>query len=151
MHGKDERMKVSGTGLATVLKVKVVQEKNAQRELAAIAQKREAEEKRLNQLEQTQNSAINQASDVTRSRAGDLQTSRAFIQSVNRQITQQGEKVEDVKTKETAKRDELVERSQSRQMVESLDAKRKEAAEKENDRKAQRVIDVLAQRMKMGM
>ncbi len=144
-------MNVSSTGLGTVLKVKVVQEKNAQRELAAIAQKREAEEKRLDQLGQTQDSAINQASDITRSRAGDLQTSRAFIQSINRQITQQGEKVDDVKNKETAKRDELVERSKSRQMVESLDTKRREAAEKESERKAQRVIDVLAQRMKMGI
>lgn len=144
-------MNVSSTGLGTVLKVKVVQEKNAQRELAAIAQKREAEEKRLDQLGQTQDSAISQASDITRSRAGDLQTSRAFIQSINRQITQQGEKVDDVKNKETAKRDELVERSKSRQMVESLDTKRREAAEKESERKAQRVIDVLAQRMKMGI
>ena len=144
-------MNVSSTGLGTVLKVKVVQEKNAQRELAAIAQKREAEEKRLDQLGQTQDSAITQASDITRSRAGDLQTSRAFIQSIHRQITQQGEKVDDVKNKETAKRDELVERSKSRQMVESLDTKRREAAEKESERKAQRVIDVLAQRMKMGI
>ncbi len=144
-------MNVSGTGLATVLKVKVVQEKNAQRELAAIAQKREAEEQRLDQLEQTQDSAMTQASDVVRSRAGDLQTSRAFIQSINRQIAQQGEKVEEVKGKESEKRDELVERSKSRQMVESLDAKRREEIEKENERKAQRVIDVLAQRMKMGM
>ena len=144
-------MNVSGTGLSTVLKVKVVQEKNAQRELAAIAQKREAEEQRLDQLEQTQDSALTQASGVTRSRAGDLQTSRAFIQSINKQIEQQGETVDDVKNKESAKRDELVERSKSRQMVESLDTKRKEEAEKEKERKAQRVIDVLAQRMKIGM
>ncbi|HTX99591.1 MAG TPA: flagellar export protein FliJ [Bacteroidota bacterium] len=144
-------MNVSGTGLSTVLKVKVVQEKNAQRELAAIAQKREVEEQRLDQLEQTQDSALTQASGVTRSRAGDLQTSRAFIQSINKQIEQQGETVDDVKNKESAKRDELVERSKSRQMVESLDTKRKEEAEKEKERKAQRVIDVLAQRMKIGM
>lgn len=144
-------MNVSGTGLSTVLKVKVVQEKNAQRELAAIAQKREAEEKHLDQLEQTQDSAIDEATGITRSRAGDLQTSRAFIQSINRQILKQGEKVDDVKNKETAKRDELVERSKSRQMVESLDTRRREEAEKESERKAQRVIDVLAQRMKMGM
>ena len=144
-------MRVSGTGLGTVLKVKVVQEKNAQRELAVIAQKREAEEKHLGQLEQTQDSAISEASEITRSRAGDLQTSRAFIQSINRQILKQGEKVDDVKNKESAKRDEVVERSKSRQMVESLDTKRREEVEKENERKAQKVIDVLAQRMKMGM
>ena len=144
-------MNVSGTGLGTVLKVKVVQEKNAQRELAAIAQKREAEEKHLDQLSQTQDSALSQASEVTRSKAGDLQTSRAFIQSINRQVVQQGEKVDTAKSNETAKRDELVERSKSRQMVESLDTKRREAWVKEDERKAQRVIDVLAQRMKIGL
>ena len=144
-------MNVSGTGLGTVLKVKVVQEKNAQRELAAIAQKREAEEKHLDQLSQTQDSALSQASEVTRSKAGDLQTSRAFIQSINRQVVQQGEKVDTAKSHETAKRDELVERSKSRQMVESLDTKRREAWVKEDERKAQRVIDVLAQRMKIGL
>ena len=144
-------MNVSGTGLGTVLKVKVVQEKNAQRELASIAQKREAEEKHLDQLSQTQDSALTQASEVTRTKAGDLQTSRAFIQSINRQEVQQGEKVDTAKSNETAKRDELVERSKSRQMVESLDTKRREAWIKEDERKAQRVIDVLAQRMKIGL
>ncbi|MGA9120041.1 MAG: flagellar FliJ family protein [Bacteroidota bacterium] len=144
-------MNVSGTGLTTVLKVKTVQEQNAQRELAAISQKREVEEKRLDQLAQTQDSAISDASGVLRTKAGDLQTSRAFIQSLNRQILHQGEKVEEIKTNESDKRDELVERSKSRQMVESLDGKRKVAIEKESERKSQRVIDVLAQRMKMGL
>jgi flagellar export protein FliJ len=144
-------MNVSGTGLTTVLKVKTVQEKNAQRELAAITQKREVEEQRLGQLEQTQDSAMSDAANVLHSKAGDLQTSRAFIQSLNRQILQQGDKVDEMKSNESDKRDELVERSKSRQMVESLDARRREENEKETERKSQRVIDVLAQRMKMGL
>jgi flagellar export protein FliJ len=144
-------MNVSGTGLATVLKVKTVQEKNAQRELAAVTQKREAEEQRLGQLEQTQDSAMSEASSVVRSKAGDLQTGRAFLQSLDRQIVQQGEKVEEMRSSESDKRDELVERSKSRQMVESLDARRQEEIAKEADRKSQRVMDVLAQRMKMGL
>lgn len=143
-------MNVSGTGLATVLKVKEFQEKSSQRELAAIKVNRETEEGKLGDLEQTHSSAIAEAESVVRTSAGDMQTARAFIHSLAHQMEQQGERVEAVKQQEDEKRGELIERSQSRQMVEKLDTKRREESEKEDDRKSQRVMDVLAQRMKMG-
>ena len=43
---------------------------------------------------------------------------------------------------------ELLEKSQSKQMIEKIDQRRKDEQEKELERKAQRVSDVLAQRMK---
>ncbi len=143
-------MKVSGTGLQTVLKVKEFQEKNAQRELAAIKMHRETEEGKLGELEQSHSSAINEAGSVTRARAGDMQTARAFIGSLARQVQQQGERIEEVKQQEDTKRGELVERSKSRQIVEKLDARRREEMDKEDARKSQRIMDVLAQRMRMG-
>jgi flagellar export protein FliJ len=144
-------MKVTGTGLATVLKVKEFQEKTTQRELAAIKVNRETEEGKLGELEQSRSSAMAEAGCVVRSSAGDMQTARAFIHSLGRQVEQQGERVEAAKAQEDVKRGELVERSQSRQMVEKLDSRRREEVEKENEKKSQRVMDVLAQRMNMGL
>ncbi len=143
-------MKVSGTGLQTVLKVKEFQEKSTQRELAAIKVHREAEEGKLGELERSHDSAMTDAGSVVRTRAGDMQTSQAFIHSLARQVEQQGERVEDVKHTENDKRDELVERAKSRQIVEKLHARRCEEAGKEEERKSQRVMDVLAQRLRMG-
>ena len=141
-------MTVQSTGLTTVLKVKQFQEKSTQKELAAIRTARETEEQQLGHLEASQNTAMTEAGNTVRSSAGDLQTARAFIQSISREISQQEQRVDEVKQQEDDKRGELIERSQSRQMVEKLDAKRKDEALRESERKAQRVIDVLAQRIK---
>lgn len=144
-------MNVQGTGLTTVLKVKQVQEKATQKELAEKKVTRQAEEQRLGQLEESKESAIDQTTMIGKTRAADMQTSMAFIQSLSRQISQQGERVDTARQNEDEKRGELVERSRSRQMVEKLDTQRKAEQEKEAQKKSQRVIDVLAQRMKMGI
>ena len=144
-------MNVQAAGLTTVLKVKQFQEKAAQKELADKKVTREAEEQRLGQLEQSKESALDQATVSGRTRVADMQTSVAFIQSLTRQISQQGDRVDAAKQSEDEKRGELVERSRSRQMVEKLDAQRKAEQEKEAEKKSQKIIDVLAQRMKMGI
>jgi flagellar export protein FliJ len=144
-------MKVQASSLTTVLKVKQFQEKATQKELAEKKITRETEEEKLGRLEQSKETALDQTKVSGRTRAADLQTSLAFVQSLTRQISQQGEKVDAAKESEDQKRGELVERSRSRQMVEKLDARRKVEQEKEAEKKAQRVMDVLAQRMKVGM
>jgi len=53
-----------------------------------------------------------------------------------------------MKVKEDGKRAELLEKSQSEQMLEKLEQKRRVEVEKEQERKSQRMLDVLAQRMK---
>jgi flagellar export protein FliJ len=79
-----------------------------------------------------------------------MQASMAFIQSLSRQIQQQEDLLEGIKQQEDDKRGELVEKTQMRQMVEKLDQKRKDEAVKESDRKTQRMMDVLAQRLRAG-
>ncbi len=143
-------MNVGSTGLTTVLKVKEFQERSAQRELAAIKVNRANEEQTLDKLEESRTNAMDDEGDVTRIKAADLQTSHAFIDSLGRQISQQEDRVDAIKQQEDQKRDELVEKSKSRQIVEKLDARKQEEAGKESERKSQRVMDVLAQRMKMG-
>lgn len=141
-------MRVSESPLSTVIRVRDMQLKKTQRELAVIKVARQEEEGRLSSLEEEHGSAMAEAVRTMKTRAVDLQTSQAFIQSLSRQIERQEEKVRDVTDREEGKRVELVERSQSKQMVEKVDQRRREEETKEQERKAQRVIDVLAQRMK---
>jgi flagellar export protein FliJ len=144
-------MRVSETHLGTVIRVKDFQVKKAQRELAVIKINRVQEEGTLTSLEDRQSTAMSDAVRKMKSKAVDLQTSQAFIQSLSRQIQRQEEKVQEIITQEEGKRGELLEKSQSKQMIEKIDQRRKDEQEKEQERKAQRVIDILAQRMKSGL
>ncbi len=141
-------MRVSDSHLSTVIRVKDHLVKKAQRELAVIRVSREKEEGTLSTLEDRQSSAMTVAVRKMKTRALDLQTSQAFLQSLSRQIERQEEKVRQVTTQEEGKRGELVEKSQSKEMIVKIDQRRKDEEAKEQERKAQRVIDVLAQRMR---
>ena len=143
-------MRVSDTGFETVIRVKNFQVKKAQRELAVISVDRVHAEGTLTNLEEKQSTAMTDAVRTMKTKAVDLQTSQAFLQSLSRQIQKQVQKVEEVLTQEEGKRGELLEKSQSKQMIEKIDQRRKDEQEKEIERKAQRVTDVLAQRMKSG-
>ena len=144
-------MRVSESHLGTVIRVKDFQVKKAQRELAVIKINRVQEEGTLTSLEERQSTAMSDAVRKMKTKAVDLQTSQAFIQSLSRQIQHQEEKVQEIITQEEGKRGELLEKSQSKQMITKIDQRRKDEQEKEQERKAQRVIDVLAQRMKSGL
>jgi len=143
-------MQVGNSRLGTVIKVKHFQVKKAQKELSVISIDREQQEQHLDKLERRQTNAMSEAVRTMKARAVDLQTSRAYIQSISRQITQQAAKVDEVKFQEDGKRAELLEKSQSKQMLEKLDQKRRAELEKEQERKSQRMLDVLAQRTKTG-
>jgi flagellar export protein FliJ len=143
-------MRVSDSSFETVIRVKDFQVKKAQRELAVISVDRVRAEGTLTHLEERQSTAMTDAVRTMKTKAVDLQTSQAFLQSLSRQIQKQVQKVEEVLTQEEGKRGELLEKSQSKQMIEKIDQRRKVEQEKELERKAQRVSDVLAQRMKSG-
>ena len=144
-------MRVSYSPLSTVIRVRDMQLKKTQRELAVIKVERQTEEVRLTSLEEAQSNAMTEAVRKMKTRAVDLQTSQAFLQSLSRKIEHQEEKVREVTTAEEGKRVELVERSQSKQMVEKIDQRRRDEETKEQERKAQRVIDVLAQRIRTDL
>jgi len=141
-------MRVSESHFQTVIRVKDFQVKRAQRELAVITVNRAQEEGTLTSLEERQSTAMSDAVRRLKTKAVNLQTSHAFIQSLSRQIRRQEEKVQAIITQEEGKRGELLEKSQSKHMIEIIDLRRKEEQEKEQERKAQRVIDILAQRIK---
>ncbi len=141
-------MNVTPSRLQTVIRVKDIQVKSAQRELAEITVKKDQEQGTLNALEEKKSTAMSDAAREMKSRARDLQTSRAFLQSLSRQIKDQEKTVQTVSDQADSKRGELVEKTQSQQMITKIEEKRQSELAKEDDRKAQRVIDVLAQRVK---
>jgi len=142
-------MKIGETRFGTLLKVRTIQEKKTQDELTQIRTKKEEERQTLTRLEETRDSEIEGNDTKSKMSAKDLQTSRAFLRRIATEIASQQDKVGEIEAREDAKRDELVERSQSRKMVENLDEKSRAQAVREADRKEQRLIDVLAQRVKL--
>jgi flagellar export protein FliJ len=144
-------MGASGSKLKTVLKIKKLQLKKAQRDLAAITVTRETEQGHLSHLEQAHSSALADTGGKGKTRAEDLQVSRAFIDTLSGKIKDQSRKVSAITTREEAKRDELLEQSKTKEMLLRLDQRREGEEERERERKTQRVVDVLAQRLRMGM
>ncbi|HTY09847.1 MAG TPA: flagellar export protein FliJ [Bacteroidota bacterium] len=140
-------MQFVDTGLATVLKVKKYQEKKAHEELVHLLRSKDVEQAALSDLNDRRENAMSEAVRVSRSRALELQTSRAFLKTLSTEIRQKEKKVNEIQLQENDKRSELVERTQSKQMVENLDQRRQAEFIREADRKEQRLIDVLAQRV----
>jgi len=140
-------MKANKSRLHPVIKVKKFKEKMAQGELIQIQATREKENTTLSALNQKKEHALDAAVRTTKAKATEVQTSRAFIQKLSRQIQQQEKKIESILVQEDEKRVELTEKSQSRKMVEKLDEKRRETLAREAERKEQRLLDVLARRL----
>jgi flagellar protein FliJ len=140
-------MKENKSRLHPVIKVKKFREKKAQSELVQIRATRELENTTLSDLSQRKEHAMDAAVRTIKARAADVQTSRAFIQNLSRQIQQQEKKIQSIRQQEDTKREELTEKSQSRKMVEKLDERRRETLAKETERKEQRMLDVLVRRL----
>jgi flagellar export protein FliJ len=144
-------MRINKSRMHTIIKVKTHLEKKAQQELKSIRDSKAKEQQELNRLQDTHTSAAREAGRVSKARADELASNRAFLHTLSSQIRKQETKVDEITVQEDHKREELVARSQSKQMVEKLDAKRREEAEKEIERKEQNVIDSHALRNRQGL
>lgn len=138
----------SPSRMKTILKVKDHIQQKAQGELVKIQTAHEHEGKRLVQLEDRKETALGKASDTEKSKAKDLQAGRAFLHHLSGQINDQQKKVETIQTAEDSKRKELLEVTKSKKMIERLNEKQEIRAAKEAEKKNQRLIDMLAQRIR---
>jgi len=142
-------MKVGDSRFGTLLRVKSIQERKSQQELVEIQNRKDEERQTLSQLQERREGEIAEAVRKSRMRATDLQSSRAFLTRLSKEIGEQENKIEEIQVKEDEKREELVERSRSKHMVEDLEEKYQTQVLREAERKEQRLIDVLAQRVKL--
>ncbi len=140
-------MQITESRLHVVLKVKEHQEQKAHRELLQIRSARENETAVLDRLNEKEETAVSDAIRTLKVRAAEMQTSRAFLQSLSRHIQQQKKKVDEMRDLENKKRQELLETSQSKQMIQQLQEKKEAEAVREHERKEQRLIDILTQRL----
>jgi flagellar export protein FliJ len=142
-------MRVShNSKFSTVLKVKRIQEKKSQAELHDLQVTHAREEATLADIRETQKAALSDAVRSMKMKATDAQTSRAFIRKLSSEIEHQAQKVNDLESKKESKREELIARTKGKNMIEKLDEKIQIEETKENGRKEQRLIDVLAQRIR---
>lgn len=142
-------MKVNDTRLATVLKFKQYQERKVHEELIHLLRTKEQEQAVLSGLNDKRETAMTDAVRTSKARVTELQTSRAFLRTLSREIQQKEKQVGEIQLQENDKREELIEKNQSKQMVENLEQRRQAEAIKELERKEQRLIDVLAQRVRL--
>jgi flagellar export protein FliJ len=144
-------MKVSELRFGTLLKVREHQKKAAQQELSRIRTEKEIAQTKLTTLDQVQQDEMNTSIKKEKAKATDIQTSRAFIRRLSREIEQQQKKVEEITSKEEDKRVEVVERTQEKEMIQQLEEKYQTHLAKERERKEQRMVDILAQRVKSSL
>jgi flagellar export protein FliJ len=143
-------MQVVQSKLNTVIRIKDILLKKNQRDLAEISNKHDQENSKLNYLENERSEALVDASQDIKAKARDLQAGRAFIQNLSQKINQQEKTISQIEIQEDSKREEVKEVSQSKKMFEELEERRLTEVEKELERKSQRLIDVIAQRLRMG-
>ena len=142
-------MQAATKSLKTVLKVKKHQENKAHLELIHIRREKQEKSDALDRLHEEKDGALVESIRALRTRATELQVNRAFVQKLTGQIQKQKKLVHEMQTKEDTKRDELVEKTQAKKMVEKLNERRVAELSKEHERKEQRLIDVLAQRVRL--
>ena len=139
-------MKEKKSRFCQVIKVKKLKENRAQTELTQIRSLREQEKVALGSLSKQRDHAMDAAVRTIKARAADVQTSRAFIENLSMQIRQQEKRLEGIQNQENEKREDLIQKTQARRIVEKLDEKRKEILAKETERKEQRLLDALSRR-----
>lgn len=132
--------------LQTVLTVREYQERRLQHDLFKVGQDKERESSVLTQLNDEIELAVFEDSTIIRARATELQTSKAFIDTLSTKINDQEQVIVDLQHKEESTRGELVSKRQSRHMLESLKKNHVEKVQKEEDLKLQKVIDEFGNR-----
>ncbi len=133
--------------LQSVIKVKELQEKKVERELAAIKNRILQEQAQLEDLRIEQERL--QASSPVRGRvkAADMALHQDYMQKISDQIHFERAKIAVLTQNETKKIDEVLDVKKDKEAIEHLREKRLEEFKKELERKEQVLIDAVAQRL----
>ncbi len=144
-------MKITEQRLDTLLKVKVHQQKKVQQELAKLLGEKEIEEKNFAELKVLKEGATGDFASNLKLRATEIQSSKAYIDNLTDKLTTQVNKLDQIQTAEEGKRGELLEKEKSKKQIEILSEKREAELIKERIRKDQRLMDILANRIRWSV
>ena len=147
--------------LQPVIKVKEIQEKKIQRELAQLKKRILREQAQLDDLEGERERAVS-ASPLNTSRenengsdgharkkilAADIVVHANYLRKISDEIHFENTKIENLTEFETKKIDEVLDVKKDKETIERLKERRLEEFRRELDRKEQVLIDAIAQRL----
>ena len=130
-----------------MIKVKELQEKKVQRELAVIKNKILQEQEHLDDLQIERERLISSSPLRGKVRAADIALQQDYIHRISSEIHFENAKIAVLTQSETRKIDEVLDVKKDREAIEHLREKRLDEYKRELDKKEQVLIDAVAQRL----
>ena len=133
--------------LQSVIKVKEIQEKKIQRELAQIKKRLLQERERLEDLEGERERLVSSSPLNGKVRAADVVVHQNYIRKISDEIHFENARIENLTESETKKIDEVLDVKKDKEAIEQLKEKKLEEFKREQDHKEQILLDAVAQRI----
>jgi flagellar FliJ protein len=133
--------------LQSLIKVKEIQEKKVERELATIKNNILKEQARLDDLKHEHERLVSASPVEGKVRAADIALHQDYIQKISSQIHFENTRIVLLTQSENKKIDEVMEVKKDKEAIERLREKRFEEYKKDVEKKEQVLIDALAQRI----
>ena len=133
--------------LQPVIKVKEIQEKKIQRELAQVKRRILQEQENLENLEDERERILSSSPLSGKFKAADIVIHQNYIRKISDEIRYENDKIENLTQFETKKIDEVLDVKKDKEAIEHLKEKRLEEDRRDLERKEQVLIDAIAQRM----
>jgi flagellar protein FliJ len=133
--------------LQPVIKVKEIQEKKIQRELAQVKRRILQEQENLESLKGEHERLLSSSPLSGKFKAADIVVHQDYIRKISDEIRFENHKIENLTEFETKKIDEVLDVKKGKEAIEHLRDKRMEESRRDLDRKEQVLIDAIAQRM----
>ncbi len=133
--------------LQSLIKVKEIQEKMVERELATIKNKILQEQARLEDLKHEHEKLITTSPLEGKVRVAEIALHQDYIQKISSQIHFENARIVLLTQSENKKIDEVMEAKKDKEAIEHLKEKQFEEYKKDIEKKEQVLIDALAQRI----
>jgi flagellar FliJ protein len=133
--------------LQSVIRVKEIQEKKIQRELAQVKRRILQERENLETLEDERERLLSSSPLNGKIKAADIVVHQDYIKKISDQIRFENDQIENLTEFESKKIDEVLDVKKDREAIEHLREKRLEECRRELDKKEQVLIDAIAQRI----
>jgi len=133
--------------LQSVIKVKEIQEKKIQREIAQVKRRILQEQENLENLEDERERVLSSSPLSGKIKAADIVVHQDYVNKISEQIRFENNKIENLNDYESKKIDEVLDVKKDREAIEHLREKRLEESKRDLERKEQVLIDAIAQRM----
>ena len=133
--------------LQSVIKIKEIQEKKVERELAAIKKRILQGQARLEDLQGEHEKLVSSSPLEGRIRAADIVVHQEYIRKISDEIRFESVRLENLSRSENKKIDEVLDAKKDKEAIEHLREKRLEEFKHDLDHKEQILLDAVAQRM----